>query len=615
MDQLEEKSSVLARTGSFYYRSLPEKPKNEANFMSHLTWQTKLFNLGDISQNLLLSGGYHKGNFKVLHFKDQDIDYFGLKSALQRRVMAYMQEDELVETPLRPKTNPEWDYTSIDTVLEVTWSQADLSEGIIVPSGVLKRVDLTIPVGRTSAGYLVLLVADGSGNYSVEAVSTSPGYLKEGKIRWLFKDEQLTGKATRIIITTSEDEQSARQEVTSIVNHLDNDSSVQAGSSIVEGVVPEIVFFLRGASVIENVITARPANLTISAVTGVMNEEGDIISDNSSVILFPTGNPEDKAIYSDVMRFGLSIDPDLWVTSIQTTDKRLIAGYDFFSEFGKLVFPVNPAQLFPDMTLMVYSFVKRTRNLYSYSLRLDDVYGPVDRVMHYYRVTQSPKAFYLATAQAVGFAVVREDCSIQKVLPFHGGCIYVTDKGIYETPYKHFQLPIGTFVEEGTVIGGDELFRLLLPSDEWPGNLGDLNLDGILPVKGLKAPDSPIRLYDSEGNYAPAYIGSEGALQAYWDYIRQYTEQSGAEPSSDTQDNTETVNAIQHVRTTVCPNKLLVACINYDAIPATMLLRLETFMQRELPVGSVLTTADMPITISEKDTIDKEELKERLDNA
>lgn len=604
MDQLEEKSSVLARTGSFYYRSLPEKPKNEANFMSHLPWQTKLFNLGDISQNLLLSGGYHKGNFKVLHFKDQDIDYFGLKSALQQRVKAYMQEDELVETPLRPKTNPEWDYTSIDTVLEVTWSQADLSEGIIVPSGVLKRVDLTVPDGQTSAGYLALLVADESANYSVEAVSTSPGYLKEGKMRWLFKDEQLTGKATRIIITTSEDEQSARQEITSIVNHLDNDSSVQAGDSAVVGVVPELVFFLRGASVIENVITARPADLTISAVTGVLNEEGDVVSEDSAVILFPTGNPEDKAIYSDVMRFGLSIDPDLWITSIQTSDKRLVAGYDFFSEFGKLVFPVNPAQLFPDMTLIAYSFIKRARNLYSYSLRLDDVYGPVDRVMHYYRVTQSPRAFYLAAAQAAGFAVVRENCYVQKVLPFHSGCIYVTDKGTYEAPYKHFQLPIGTFIEEGTVIGGDELFRLLLPSDEWPGNLGDLNLDGILPVKGLKAPDSPIRLYDSEGNYAPAYTGSEEALQAYWDYIRQYAEQSDTATSSGTQDNTETINAIQHVRTTVCPNKLLVACINYDAIPSTMLLRLETFMQRELPAGSVLTTADMPITISEKDTID-----------
>lgn len=604
MDQLEEKSSVLARTGSFYYRSLPEKPKNEANFMSHLTWQTKLFNLGDISQNLLLSGGYHKGNFKVLHFKDQDIDYFGLKSALQRRVMAYTQEEEIVETPLRPKINPEWDYTGIDTVLEVTWSHADLSAGIIVPSGVLKRVDLTVPDGQTSAGYLILLVADESGNYSVEAVSESPGSLKDSKMRWLFQDAKLTGKTTRFIITTSEDEQSARQEITSIVNHLDNDSSVQAGDSMVVGVVPELVFFLRGASVIENVITARPANLTISAVTGVLNEEGDVVSEDSAVILFPTGNPEDKAIYSDVMRFGLSIDPDLWITSIQTSDKRLIAGYDFFSEFGKLVFPVNPAQLFPDMTLIAYSFIKRTRNLYSYSLRIDDVYGPVDRVMHYYRVTQSPRAFYLAAAQAAGFAVARENCYVQKVLPFHSGCIYVTDKGTYEAPYKHFQLPIGTFIEEGTVIGGDELFRLLLPSDEWPGNLGDLNMDGILPVKGLKAPDSPIRLYDSEGNYAPAYTGSEEALQAYWDYIHQYAEQSDASASSDTQDNTETVNAIQHVRTTVCPNKLLVACINYDTIPATMLLRLETFMQRELPVGSVLTTADMPITISEKDTID-----------
>lgn len=778
MDQLEEKSSVLARTGSFYYRSLPEKPKNEANFMSHLSWQTKLFNLGNISQNLVLSGGYSKGNFRILRFEDKDIDYFGLESAIQHRVVAYVQETELMEVPLHAKINPEWDYTRPDTVMEVTWSQVDLGSDIIVPEGVLKRVDLTVPEGQTVSGYMSLLVKNESGSYVVEAVSSSAGVLRDGKMRWLFKDVRLTGNAIRVLIKSDADVQSTAENITSVVNHLDNESSVRAGTSVVEGVVPELVFFLRGASVIENAVTARPANLTISAVAGVMNNEGDIIADSSEVILFPTGDSANSATYTGAMRFGLSVDPDIWVTSIQTEKKRLIAGYDFVSEFGKLVFTVNPIQLFPDMTLMAYSFIERTRNLYSYSLRLDDVYGPVDRVMHYYRVSQSPRAFYLAAAQAAGFAVVREECVVQEILPFQSGYIYVTDKGTYEAPYQHSKLDEGAVLESGTVIGGNELFRLLLPTDPWPSNIDSLNMDGILPVKGLKAPDRAIRVYDAEGNYRPAYTGSQEALQAYWNYLQKYSEQSSAaqpaewleytpvnpnavnaniaagfnilgytpgqhsweiqvrvnnysapvstgsvialasdyylmsqegayfglsssassmQGSSDSwpvpdstengvntwtstsklygwisragngaqgianvldltaavitirynvnsdsflleiktadpenpiterviisgynptpgtivfnslsgtllslkiQDKFKEVNAIQHVRGTVCAGKLLLACINYNKISATMKLRLETFMQRELPVGSVLTTIDMPGTIS-----------------
>jgi hypothetical protein len=56
---------------------------------------------------------------------------------------------------------------------------------------------------------------------------------------------------------------------------------------------------------------------------------------------------------------------------------------------------------------------------------------------------------------------------------------------------------------------------------------------------------------------------------------------------------------IQHFRTTACANRCLVACINEAYMSTEMRLRAMEFMRRELPIGSVLVTADMPVTIPE----------------
>lgn len=776
MDQLEEKSSVLARSGSFYYKSLPEKPKNEANFMSHLPWQTKLFNLGNISQNLVLSGGHNRGNFRLIHFTDEDIDYYGMQQALQARIVDTVEITEDVETPLRTSSTDPWDYTSANTIMEATWSQVDLGSDIVVPEGILQRVDVAISGDTATAGYMHLLKKDSNGEYTELAVSDSVGTSQDGKMRWLFQDVKLSGEDLRVVITSSKDSVVGYVSITSSVNHLANDSITLHGTSIIEGVVPELVFFLRVVVAVE-IATQRPDNFSVNYVTGVMNSDGDIIADNASAILFPTTDVTSRAIFTGSMRFGLRVNPDLWITSIQTPEKRLIAGYDFISEFGNLIFAVNPIQLFPDMSFMAYSFVERKRNLYSYSLRLDDVYGPVDRVLHYYRVSQSPRSFYLAAAQAAGFAIVRDDCTITEILPFRNGYIYITDNGTYEAPYSHTRLNVGDSIAEGTVIGGDQLFRMIFPGDSWPSGLGALNLDGILPVKGLKAPNSPIMLYGAGGHYMPAYTGSQSSLNEYCEYLDTYQKQQGAEPtgweyynspdvtsvnvsiadgfdslgyvhndysweikmrvdsyspinstscitdidsdyhfitqagsyygmsSSDsamqgstvswpepsatedginTWNSTEKIygwisrtangesgvagviklkdsvisikydaytdvfifeveateqdnpvverviitgynpnpsnirfnqlsgtllrlgiqkkmppeNAIQHVRNTVCKDKLLVACINYNVMSSDMRMRLETFMTRELPIGSVLTINDLPGTIS-----------------
>jgi hypothetical protein len=56
-------------------------------------------------------------------------------------------------------------------------------------------------------------------------------------------------------------------------------------------------------------------------------------------------------------------------------------------------------------------------------------------------------------------------------------------------------------------------------------------------------------------------------------------------------------NAIAHIRNVVCPNRVITACINEGCMARDMYLKLTNFLQRELLVGSVLATANLPVII------------------
>jgi hypothetical protein len=56
---------------------------------------------------------------------------------------------------------------------------------------------------------------------------------------------------------------------------------------------------------------------------------------------------------------------------------------------------------------------------------------------------------------------------------------------------------------------------------------------------------------------------------------------------------------IAHFRNVACKNRCLVACINEGYMSQEMKLRALEFMQRELPTGAVLVTADLPVTIGD----------------
>lgn len=307
------------------------------------------------------------------------------------------------------------------------------------------------------------------------------------------------------------------------------------------------------------------------------------------ILAFPDTSSEGITVATrGELTYGLYIPNNIFVSSITAEDGTLLLnGVDFSAYFGVILFKQNPAVLFPKGKFVASSLTRRHRNLLSFVLGADDVYGPIDRIVEYYRVAQSPKTFYYASAQAAGMCVVPEECIVHSVEPLHKGCAYITDKGKLDAPYQHIKYNVGDIIEKGTVIGGSELFSAVFPNDtDLPQDIGSVSLDYLLPVSGLSAPNATITI-SSGGKYNPAFDGSDVAKNKYIEFLK---DRNGGElPSS----STESTNAIDYVRNIMAPRRCLILRINESRIPRNMLLSLEHFIERELPIGVVLLKENM----------------------
>lgn len=220
----------------------------------------------------------------------------------------------------------------------------------------------------------------------------------------------------------------------------------------------------------------------------------DLVQDRKLPLIFPYSSFSEWS-EETMPLYGIKIDPDVCVEAIEALNgQKYYKNKDFYSYYGLINFIESPSKLFDSNTFMATSYTIRKRNLLSFTLRLNDVYGPVDCVMNYYRHSQSPKSLYYASAQAAGMAVIRNDCKVISKYPLHKGCTYITTDGQYDAPYRHNQFEVGFEFKAGTIIGQESLYRLYYE--------GDINyekctvsLDSLLPVKGLRAGVNSINLW------------------------------------------------------------------------------------------------------------------------
>lgn len=288
---------------------------------------------------------------------------------------------------------------------------------------------------------------------------------------------------------------------------------------------------------------ARGTKLEVDAVEATADVHGmtPVIADHDVPLIIPTD--QGTLILPENYRatFGLIVDPDLLVLSIRLEDGSvLFNGVDFKATYGFIAFSESPVAKFPHMHFVAESIIYRQRNLLCYTLQVNHVYGPVDRIMHYYRASQSIKSLYLAAAQACGMAVIREDDVVRDIIPLHDGCSYIMESGArYDADYEHVRLQQGYSVAKDTVIGS-ELFQLIGPN----GSIGDIT--DLWTGHAMKQ----------------ANVHLQGS-------------------------------AIAELLLGPLRNRFIVVRVNGSILPRDMQLDLHAFLSREAPIGSILVYAPL----------------------
>ena len=585
MNPLNEKANTLSRCGSFYYRTIVDESKAEAEFVSHLPSLTRLVPLGNKISTAIQGGCYYQDYYKLIKFTDADIDWNGVKEALQKRVRGGMGviTDKL-------------EQISVSKARELGTQAWELLEEDL-PTGLKRIIELKMQVLNTAPIEEPVYLQVFHTTYSDEtpintliATSTTAISVVAGQIfSWKFNDlllgTALLANNGKISFQFTKNSASTWQDADTVPHNI----VVGAGSY-----VPSVQFWRLAAPEQSMPAFNRPAHLTIEDHFFAGDDKWNWISREGTPqpIAFPGGESSIVLPENQELIWDLHIDKDIMVTSIRKDDGTILyANQDFASQFGKLTFLQNPIALFPKMQFMAQSYTGRMPNLYNYLARVDNVYGSIARVVRYMRGSQSIKSLYYASAQAAGLTVVEQDCTVVAVSPLLDGKAYITTAGRYDAAYPHTPLKVGTKLSKDYIIGGNQLYRLIGPYDPMPSNIAGLNLGTALPVPGLFAPNKEIAITDEAGNYRPAYTGDASALKAYYDYIDAQQNQL--------QEPNRRENGMQHFRYTACPNRCVVACINESYMTSQMKLRLMTYLQRELPIGSVLVTASLPNIVNE----------------
>lgn len=85
MDTAEEKSNTLSRCGSFYYNTLVDSSKDDAEFVSHLTWNSKFPAQLQNIISAVMGRSHFQDFYRLIKFTDADVNWRGMKAALQHR--------------------------------------------------------------------------------------------------------------------------------------------------------------------------------------------------------------------------------------------------------------------------------------------------------------------------------------------------------------------------------------------------------------------------------------------------------------------------------------------------------------------------------------------------
>lgn len=150
---IKEKAGILSKLGSFYYQTLLDQAKDTARKLSHIPFESRIITqFGNVIQSTL-SKSYFNDNYKVIHFKDEDIEYFGMQDISEKGVPAILQDylmPSLNDTLSGIATN------ELQGILGHGYGQAQLSSGLRLVYGLRVPKDILVTSIKTKDAILLL---------------------------------------------------------------------------------------------------------------------------------------------------------------------------------------------------------------------------------------------------------------------------------------------------------------------------------------------------------------------------------------------------------------------------------------------------------------------------
>lgn len=339
---------------------------------------------------------------------------------------------------------------------------------------------------------------------------------------------------------------------------------------------------------------------------------------SSSLVVSATGRPLGVGIdnllvvktpreitASLVSLYVLPLPTGLTPTVIATREEGrwLIHGIDFEAGDGYLILRESPSDLFHAGSFTVTHGKQRVGNPYNFTMQVSDEARGHDFVAAYYRGASSVTSFERAAAQAAGLVVLPAADTLKAVHVVADGVTrYVfAAAGVVDVDYPHIPLAVGGSYPRGSIISDG--FRIVGGNGAgWlraAAGTQSVRMDGACAVSGLLLSPADVNVtyaHVGESGKPHARVGLQGSvstLALFHEAQRQHELTHGVYLSDQigltVSNPTVTIN-YHALLETFFGNRLLLVVPSVGRPNSDYLRRLEDFVQREKPLGSVVVT-------------------------
>lgn len=223
--------------------------------------------------------------------------------------------------------------------------------------------------------------------------------------------------------------------------------------------------------------------------------------------------------------------------SIQTQNRLLFLGIDFYYAFNYLWFVENPITLFPEGAVNVHEKEEFSNSLYNFTFGTNTAFKNIDLISNYLRNTQNRKSLKLALASILNLPVIRKGGYLYGKKIYNDHVAYVFENESINVYYEHEHLYPGAIYEKDQLID-DPIFVLTKTTPDWYKviNWSDgLSLDNFTHFNGLSLKNEAVNIeavsintkYNKIHVRFPLNEEIPGTADKYWAHIHEVEDTTG----------------------------------------------------------------------------------------